>query len=77
MEKKIFKIAKADTLKFYATNTRGKLLTKHFIDSGFNSHGSVIDVIISALPSWFDEHVVCIHIVCEEKELSKNINIRI
>lgn len=77
MAKQIFRLAQSDELVFYARNSRGKMLTRHIYDSGFNSFNQVVDVLMSMIPQWFDESLVCMHITCEAKGLTKFINKRI
>lgn len=77
MKKQIFRLAQSDELIFYASNSRGKLLTRYIHDSGFNSFDQVADVLMSMIPQWFDETLVCMQITCEAKGLTKNINRRI
>lgn len=77
MKKQIFRLAQSDELVFYARNSRGKMLTRHIHDSGFNSFDQVADVLMSMIPEWYDESLVCMKIICEAKGLTKNINKRI
>ena len=79
MEKQIFRLAQTDELVFYATTPSDRLITKHIHETGFRSFDQVVEVIMSIIPEWYDEcgNLVCIHIVCEAKGLTKNINKRI
>lgn len=77
MAKQIFKLAKTDELVFYARNSRGKLLTRYIHDSGYGSFDEVTNVLLSMIPIWFDEALVCMQITCEAKGLTKYINKRI
>lgn len=77
MAKQIFKLAKSDEIIFYASNSRGKLLTPHIRSNGYGSFDEVTNVLLSMVPIWFDESLVCMHITCEAKGLTKNINKRI
>lgn len=77
MKKQNFRLAQSDELVFYARNSSGKLLTRYIQDSGFNSFEQVADVLMSMIPQWYDEGLVCMQITCEEKGLTKYINKRI
>jgi hypothetical protein len=77
MAKQIFRLAQSDELVFYARSSGGKLLTQYIHDSGYNSFDQVADVLMSMIPKWYDEGLVCMQITCEAKGLTKNINKRI
>ena len=77
MKKPIFKLAKSDVIIFYASNSRGKLLTPHIRSNGYRSFDEVTNVLMSMIPQWYDEGLVCMQITCEAKGLTKNINKRI
>lgn len=77
MAKQIFKLAKSDVIIFYASNSRGKLLTPHIRSNGYGSFDEVTNVLMSMIPIWYDEGLVCMQITCEAKGLTKNINKRI
>ena len=77
MKNQIFKIGRSDLIVYYATSPNGKLLTRHKEDSGFRNFNSIIYTVIKELPNWYDESFVTIHIVCEEKGLSRTIGKRL
>jgi len=77
MKKQIFRLAQSDELVFYARSSGGKMLTRYIHESGFNSFDQVADVLMSMIPQWYDEGLVCMQITCEAKGLTKNINKRI
>jgi hypothetical protein len=77
MKNQTFKIGQTDTIKYYATSPTGKLLTRHKEEDGFRNFNSIIYTAIRDLPNWYDESSVTIHIICEEKGLSKTIGKRI
>ena len=77
MAKQIFKLAKSDELIFYASSPRGKLLTRYIHESGYGSFDEVTNLLMSMIPNWYDESLVCMQITCEAKGLKKYINKRI
>jgi hypothetical protein len=77
MSKQIFRVAKSDLIKYYATSPSGKLLTQHKEDDGFTSHDFVVYRVLSSLPAWYDESMVYVHIICEAKDCAKKVGIRI
>jgi hypothetical protein len=77
MKKQIFKLAKSDELTFYASSPSGKLITRHIKESGYGSFDEVVALLVSMIPEWYDESLVCMKIICEDKGLTKFINKRI
>ena len=77
MNKQIFKIGRADVIKYYATSPSGKLITRYQEDDGFTSHRSVISKVVESLPDWYDEGMVYVHIVCESKGIAKDVGVRL
>ena len=77
MKNQVFKIGRSDLIVYYTTSPSGRLLNGYKQDDGFRNFNSIIYTAINNLPNWYDESSVVVHIVCEEKGLSRTIGKRL